>query len=223
MHESKSMKPKTTELDLLFKEWENSNPNYKGSFKRDGIIDENNFSKASSKLLFIAKEPNDPKQKSGDYRTWWTEGLKYGFSHRIAEWSYGILNGFPQYDMIRKDNSLLEQAILDISFMNIKKIGGKGSSEKEEILRYLRADFEYIHKEIKIIEPEVIITSLSWNSVRNGLFPEIIWYESGYSIAIGKFNNSKVIDFYHPSSRTAPAASYSLLQNVMNSSSFREL
>lgn len=43
---------KNQQLDLLFDEWENSNPLYKGKFVRDGILNEALFEKQKRKILF---------------------------------------------------------------------------------------------------------------------------------------------------------------------------
>lgn len=211
------------QLDKLFEVWEKQNIGYKGAFKKDGIIDEHLYAQSKPKILFIAKEPNDPKQKEGDYRKWWKEGIKYGFSLRIAEWAYGILNNFPQYDIVRRDSAGLDKAIQSIAFLNIKKNGGNGSSNENVILEHLNRNIDLIHQEIEIINPEIIIMGITWKSIRTSLFKNAQWNESGYSIAISNIGNSKVIDFYHPSSRTAPAASYSLMQNVFRSDSFKSL
>jgi hypothetical protein len=107
--------------------------------------------------------------------------------------------------------------------MNVKKSGGIGNSNRKIMMQHLSINFEFLHKQIGIINPEIIIIGLSWNELRDGLFPQIKWNQSGYDIEIGKINNSKVIDFYHPSSRTAPAASYCLLQNIVSSDKFKSL
>lgn len=217
------MNNKTIQLDELFDRWQNSNVDQKNAFKRDGINDEQKFENGKPKILFITKEPNDPKQEEGDYRKWWKSEIKYSFSIRIAEWSYGILNGFPEYDVVRRDLNGLLNALHSVAFMNIKKIGGKGISNDEVILETLKRDYKFIQDEIRIIEPDIIITGLSVKPIREELFKTIKWHESGYSIAIGKHNGVKVIDFYHPSSRTAPAASYSLLEKVITSKAFKQL
>lgn len=99
--ESRIMMNKTELLNDLFSIWEENTPGYKGKFVKDGIIDEEKFLVAPIKILFITKEPNNPAQKPGDFRDWWHEKFNGNFSHRIAEWSYGILNDFlPQYDDI---------------------------------------------------------------------------------------------------------------------------
>ena len=217
------MSSKTDQLNNLFTIWEKKHESYRSGFKRDGIVDEYLFTKTKTKILYITKEPNDPKQSAGDYREWWKEGVKYSFSHRIAEWSYGLLNNFPQYDDIRKNNKLINESILKIAFMNIKKSGGTGSSNYDIIMEHLEMNKEYIKEEIQIIDPDIIITGITWKETRKALFPNVVWKNSGYAVAIGRYNNAKVIDFYHPSSRTAPSASYSLLQNIVNSHNFKTL
>ena len=54
---------KNLKLNELFIDWERSIPEYQNKFISDGIIDENEFCNAKKKILFIAKEPNNPLQK----------------------------------------------------------------------------------------------------------------------------------------------------------------
>lgn len=214
---------KTELLNDLFDRWEKAIPEYQGKFVKDGIVDEQQFLPAPTKVLFIAKEPNNPKQDAGDFRDWWREEIAYTFSYRIAEWSYGLLNNFPQYDDIWTKKGSAHKAIQSIAFMNIKKSGGLGNSEYDRMMEHLEKNFDFLHQQIDIISPDIIITGTSWKELRNGLFPEVNWVNSGYGVAIGRHKNAKVIDFYHPSSRTAPSASYSLLQNIINADQFRQL
>jgi len=211
-------------LNKLFLVWK-KNYSESENFVKDGIVNEELFDKARTKILFITKEPNDPKQEGTDFREWWNEGVYYSFSYRIAEWSYGILNDFIPYDniWIKNDDSRALQAIQSIAFMNVKKSGGIGSSKEKDINKYIERDIEFIHKQIKIIDPEIIIIGMSWASTVDLLFPDLKWIKSGYAINLARFNESKVIDFYHPSARNGVAASYSLLQNVINTVAFKKL
>jgi len=219
------MDSKTEQLNALFQKWEEQVPKYQGHFVKDGIINEENFQDSNPKILFITKEPNNPNQDVGEFREWWKEELKYTFSRRIAEWSYGIINHFPIFDQILSDNEAKINALQQIAFMNVKKIGGGGSSEYERISKHIKMNYDFIHDEIRIIDPDIIILGISWKEIRTELFPDLKdkWIKSGYDIAIARFKKAKVIDFYHPSSRTAPASSYSLLQNIINSSAFKSL
>ena len=95
-----AFKNKTEQLNKLFDDWEINIPQYNRKFIRDGIINEECYQNASLKILFIAKEPNNPNQEADDARKWWEEDVYHPFGYRIAEWSYGLLNKFPVHDQI---------------------------------------------------------------------------------------------------------------------------
>lgn len=235
------MLTKTEQLNELFTEWKENL--YKNTnFSRDGINNEELYHAAKHKILFIAKEPNNSHDSTWDdksYQEWWQEKLYRSFSLRIAEWSYGLLNDFHPFKEITEDKR--KDAIHTIAFMNIKKSGvkditnvsilNKGDGSRSDYSKLLDLVQEpnhrkYIIKQINIIEPEIIITSFAtWLDLSDKLFSEykINWEESDYNIRIGKFNSTKVIDFYHPSAYIPPAASYSLLQNVVSSKQFKNL
>ncbi len=217
------MSNRTELINSLFNNWENEIPEYKNKFVKDGILNEDLYNTAKHKILFITKEPNNPKQESGDFREWWKDELYYTFSYRIAEWSYGILNDFPEYDIIWKTNGLAHNAIQHISLMNIKKNGGGGNSEYLRMMEHAKMNYKFLQRQLEIISPEVIILGTSWKELRNEVLPNITWKDSGYGIDIGRYGESKVIDFYHPSSRNAPAATYCLLQKIIESKSYCNL
>ena len=211
---------KTDQLNVLFKEWQKNAPEYN---VWDGVINEDLYKGANTKILFIAKEPNNPEQTAGDFREWWKNDIKYAFSYRIAEWSYGILNDFPEYDEIWKNKGTAHSTIQQIAFMNIKKVGGGGNANFDQLMDHAKKNTDYIQQEIGIIDPEIIILGNFWKGLRSVLFPNLEWKNSGYDRAIAKYQKSKIINFYHPSSRNAPSASYSLLQNIIRSKAFKKL
>lgn len=203
----------------LFPVWE-SQYSADEAFARDGVIDETLFESATKKVLFIGKEPNNPTQDLWDYREWWKAELKYSFSTRIAEWAYGILNNFPDYDTIWKDGFYnAHQALMSIAFMNLKKSGGTGNSSLEEMCTYAERDRDLIIKEINLINPDIIILGLSWEKLINSVFnrDEMGWTNTGHGVWKGNYNGADVIVFYHPSARNAPPAAYYLLEKVIKS------
>lgn len=222
------MSKKNAQLDQLFKAWKKEYGTHE-NFIKDGIISENRYEKARRKVLFIAKEPNDPDQKATDYREWWNRELRLGFSYRIAEWAYGFLNDFPVYDEIwpkvdgKYDSGRAMEAIQSIAFMNIKKSGGGGEANNNTIDEHLEKYSEHIKEQISIIAPEIIILGLSWNPKSQLIFPGIKWVDCGYQIPIAKYDELKIIDFYHPSARNAAQASYRLLKCVFEGDRFSEL
>lgn len=222
------MPTKTQKLNALFDEWEHSIPEYKGMFVRDGIINEQQYESSSPKILFITKEPNNPDQKVGevhDFRNWWNKGeIKYAFANRLAEWAYGIQHDFPEYDSILPDESSKQYSLQSIALMNLKKSGGGANADYNVIMTHLKRNYSFIHRQIEIISPDIIITAFStWPDVTKYLFPDIKLLSSGYVIQVGRLNKIKIIDFYHPSSRTAAAASYCLLHNIFKSEKFKKL
>ncbi len=79
---------------------------------------------------------------------------------------------------------------------------------------------DLVRDQLRLIVPEVVVMGLSWNGLRERLFPKIEWQPCGYDIPIGKWEGIKLIDFCHPSARNAPAASYCLLQKVIESKAY---
>jgi hypothetical protein len=216
----------TEKLNELFTKWENSIDSYKGIFVRDGIINEQEWNITTPKILFITKEANQyGKPAAGDFRDDWQNNIsKYPFAYRIAEWSFGIINNFPQFDNISKVPLLYHSILQRIAFLNIKKSGGIGTSSGFEIGRHLDQNLPFLYEEIEIIKPNIIILCLSFNPyIHLRLFKGCVWKSSGYEINVGKWNNCQLVDFYHPSCRNAPSASYSLLQNVFNSQVFKSM
>lgn len=106
--------------------------------------------------------------------------------------------------------------------MNIKKSGGKGTSEYNTMMDHATRNVGLINEQIEIISPDIIITGTSWSELRNCIFPCVEWQPSGYGIEIGKIRNSKIINFIILFSN-APAAAYSLLQNIIRSEKFKSL
>lgn len=203
------MDSKNNELNRLFDEWKSSRPEYKG-FKKDGIIDETKFD-LSPRILFICKEPNDKSLMEGDYREDWIAGLNYTFSRRIGEWAHGILNDFPRPDFGDVET---HKALKSIAFMNVKKTGGGSRANHVEILNSIKRDMNFLHREISIIDPRIIICSLGLSEITKSLFPEMFWIETGYNVLFAFKEDRVWVDFYHPSIPAPGSMSYTLLERV---------
>jgi hypothetical protein len=218
---------KMEELKKFFEDWKREFNIFDSDFYPDGIINESLYDscKPGHRILVIAKEPNASNHDQNGDRSFITEWdnkkAEYPFACRISEWVYGILHDFPAYDLMK--GQTLEY-LRHISFMNVKKSGGKGFADRENIYEMVSKHKEYIIKEINIINPDIIILGLSFDEeLIRQIFGRLEWRPSGYSINIAKFGDSKVINFYHPSARNAAPASYSLMQNVIRSDAFRNL
>ena len=207
-------------IDHLLDEWakEFSTGN---KFIRDGIINEELFSKSKIKILFIAKEPNSrnhTNEIAWDFRNWWQEpNLKYSFSQTLDLWAYGLLNNFPEIVEPR------ENCLSQVAFMNVKKNCGGAETSRDQMLSAINMNREFVKKQIALIQPEIIITCFSADhSLVKSLF-EIELEDALYGIHIGKFQNSKLVSFYHPSMRAPNIMSYVLLKEIINSAKFKQL
>lgn len=221
---------KTERLNKLFEKWQErnstNNPELQSGFKLDGIINEQEFNKQEKKLLFIAKEPNDPEWNGGDYRKEWPDKANYRFADRIAALAYGCLNDFPPLSDYRKDEATNKSKMLQaVAFMNLKKTGGGGQANNDLIANIISNEKDLIIQEIEIIEPDIIIGGIGINSPYwKILFNDELSLENcGYDVRVGTWRKTKVIEFYHPSIRATPAMLYCLLQQVMSSHKYGDL
>lgn len=202
----------SNEMDMLFNEMEADFPSYNGKLIKDGIINNELFSKAKIKLLFITKEPNDPAQTSWSLSDWMNTEMKYSFAKRIAEWSYGILNDFPPISTFELTE--LHKSLKSIAIINIKKTGGKSNSDLDEIVSHLKQNKTYLLKQIRMIKPDLIIGGIGHVKYWSYLFDNIEFKDSGYDIKFADYNGIRILDYYHPSYRVPKAMSYALLKVV---------
>ena len=172
------MVSKSEQLEQLFIEWEVAQENEpdssweltrggknitKGHFRRDGIIDEAVFSKEKRKVLFISNEANDdeysakfnPKPNNiDDYRKYYETGHDdwNGKMRKHTSAIYKVIAGIGINEMSDSD-AAIHYAVMDLN----KRGGGanvKGALHIKEYCRYYK---EFIRKEIKIINPDVVV------------------------------------------------------------------
>lgn len=189
----------TEKLNQLFEEWQDEIADYKGRFIKDGIINEDEWLKTSTKILFIAKEANQyGKQTAGDFRAdWKNNDSNYPFAFRIAEWSFGILNDFPVFDKIFPKSTYYHEFLQKISFLNIKKTGGVGNSNGGVIGQNVDRNQKFLLNEIQIISPDIIILCLSFDrTIPEKIFGQINWQSSGYDIKIARWKSLRLPDHH---------------------------
>ena len=214
---------KTEKLDELFDRWVKEISELAGKFHKDGIINESIYERQKTKLLFITKEPNDPNQTEGDFREWWSQSIKYSFSHRICEWAFGLQKGFPPVTELRYDNQERTAIMKSIAFMNLKKNGGASTANHDVIKDTILKQQRLILEEINVIEPDIIIGGIGDIMFWKLLFPEIEFKDSGFDIKVARVDSLKLINFYHPSYQVPRAMTYCLLHSVFTSNIFTNL
>ena len=152
-------------------------------------------------------------------------GPGYNIWYRVVEWIYGILNttssSIARYspDKISFDKSedKPNEWLSQVAIVNIKKSGGRSTSNYDEIKAYALADKEEIIKELELLDPDIIVcgaTAETLNGICGGFVgPDRCdnWYY--YSDVIGD-RERLFIDFYHPANRYPTLLNYYGLVNI---------
>lgn len=208
-------------LQNIHKTWKERLHTEKSGYVVDGVLNHELYKSSMPKICFLCKEANYRGIDMVDSTLWYSEGGFGQFSSRLQEWAHGILEGFPAIQRITYDQKRI--SLLKTAIVNVKKTGGLGVADDEVIAEHALAHGDLLRLQLHEIKPNIIILGVSTQRTRSALFPEVVWAQSGYYCDIANWNGIKLIDFYHPSSRNAPAASYSLLQNIIGSEVFRNL
>ena len=144
--------------------------------------------------------------------------------YRVTEWTYGLLNTTaeriaryaPDRISFEESKERPNEWLGQIAIVNLKKSGGKSSSNYGEISAYAAADREEIIRELELLDPDIIVcgsTADALNSICSFIGPERCdnWYY--YSDAIGG-RKRLFIDYYHPANRYPPLLNYYGLVNI---------
>lgn len=133
----------------------------KAHFRRDGIIDNEVFSKETCKILFISSEANDDEYSAktnatpntvDDYIMYHkTRYDDWGgkMRERLAE-IYKVLNHIERSSLANPD------AVLHFAVMDINKRGGRSTVDDDHVANYCHVYASFIRKEIEIINPDVV-------------------------------------------------------------------
>jgi len=190
----------------LFKKWRRRQIHKGKPFITDGAIDPEKWKRTDSRILFLAKESYGDKdsQESWDLcelvREW--NGLKYKFWRTLGYWAFGIQNTTPTSipDFPGTDNNEMKpeviNAVLESAIANIKKSGGKSSSDDEELQMYIDSDGDLIKQQIDQLDPKVIVCCYVWGLVKH------LWNNPKEVTEYIYYAENRVfIDYWHPSNR----------------------
>ena len=179
-------------------------------FIPDGIVDKEQWDKLpyEKRILFVLKEAytdtsdHNPEALNERLKNWgpWGKGNWY----RICEWTRGIQE--TEKERIAKfipctDRNMGNSLLKKIAVMNIKKSGGKSSSNSAEISAYANADAEEIKREIELINPGIVVCGATFGDLNRitgkSIASEFNHNRYYFSNVIGH-NERLFIDFHHP-------------------------
>lgn len=184
-----------------------------------------NAEAAGTKIAFILKEAYG-EEADWSLSEWLRKtGPKSNIWYRVVEWVYGLKNTTcekiarytPENISFEKSEDKPNEWLSQIAVVNLKKSGGKSSSDEGEIKAYAKADKEEIIRELEILDPDVIVcggTAGALDSICDGRIKAKHcdnWYY--YSDVIGS-RERLFIDYYHPANRYPALLNYYGLVNI---------
>ena len=199
---------------------------------KDGIICPKKFGKhpkSKHRILWILKEANDPDGGGWSLKDFLatrvdeSEGL---FSYKrwsatfglVIKVSYGLLNGYIDYDKIEDDLKKASDILDYIAIINIKKVPGGSRAYLSSIAKEMNP--QVILKQINEIKPDIVIGGNTlWILAKNNLFLQ----ESDLSKkSWGIYKNDVLwVDAYHPNNTTVTHEEYySQIINLANKTKF---
>lgn len=181
-----------------------------------GVVDEKAYRKVYPKIVFLLREPHSG---SGGFSI--PEGLKrnvmkglnkqplergYMYTWRqVGVWAYALIYGFESYHILKNDY-IVAQGLQAVGMTNLKKTGGKARCNSKQIATYTKNEKELWLKELKVMKPDIVITSNYHDVVNNSSLEKFILKTIDnkpfyYSILKLDGLNSIILDFWHPNNR----------------------
>jgi hypothetical protein len=152
---------KELEFDKLFNEWQaEQSKNGLSKFCKDGIINEEIYSRERIKVLILSNEAND--EKNGDNLSDRREDFRKYSSREEKDWWHGKMRqrSSEMYKLIVGAAEMSNpKAASHFAVMNLNKSGGGSTTDIKKLELYCNNYKSFILKELEIIEPDIIIWS----------------------------------------------------------------
>jgi hypothetical protein len=182
-----------------------------------GVVDEAIYTNTYPKIVFLLKEPNSednnwslPKglqRNVGNALNNKAMDKKYMVTWRQAgAWAYGIAYGFNTYNQLKKD-IFVAKGLQTLAMTNLKKTGGKGSSNMRLIAKFAIRDSSIWREELRIMNPDLIICGGTYGLVVKvlGLACNLLLAEGSekyyYSFLELDGKKAVILSFWHPNAR----------------------
>src|SRR3989344_1605696 len=144
---------RSNKLEDLFAEWVKSYPaTHQGDFHRDGIVHEGLYLREATRVLYIVLEPNSKggrydQHRGADLRILWGDiGLGKSFDLNLARWTAILLDGATKY--FTPDAEHAKQQLRRVAIVNLKKLAGSGTANREAISVHAWRDKDYLRRQV---------------------------------------------------------------------------
>lgn len=203
------------EHKALMVEWKKKYP-VDAKFIEDGIVNPDIWHQQENRILFFLKEAYGASEFSLTkalnentpfYTTWKPTAV---LINTLLETTPSYIPTFQDLEKYKEDKDVLKK----IAVVNIKKVYGTSSSKEDNLEIYLKQDFNELQKQIKFINPTIIVCG----GTKKLLDKHNFW--AGFEEVIGTdqmvYTNQKtvLIDFWHPSYRVSHLMMHYTLGNI---------
>ncbi|MCH8011026.1 MAG: hypothetical protein IIA61_03605 [Candidatus Marinimicrobia bacterium] len=208
-------------------------------FVNCGLVNEDLYSNARTKVLWLLKDPNDPEPDDiKDWKPWNLPeqirvNIKEKYWARRIMWkvvgalTYGMQQSdFPPFRTCYDSEAMnICNGLGMIGVTNLKKSGGGGSSKNIEILTVAREDIDLWTEEIRIMAPHIVICGGIYGYIKKplGLFDKLL--QAGGRYAIHNFDGHQCIllDMHHPAYRVSVALMFAFFKDCIEELRFKGL
>jgi hypothetical protein len=189
--------------DELLNRWSAESRHVGKGFIRDGIIDPDRWAACPRKVLLLLKEAYESEAEKKGYdlckliRDEW-EGPKHNIWWNASYWCLAAQSiEFPP-PLPSDDKGYVDatKALLASSVVNVKKSDGRSFSDNVNLKEYTTNDKEYIKKQIKLIDPQIVICGNTWSFVE-GFWPSAKLVSDLVYVVDGRI----FIDYWHPANQ----------------------
>jgi hypothetical protein len=196
------MQPYNYQITELFKEWKQREGHLSNSsFIEDGIIDPVRWQKSKTKVLFILREAYQEGGETSGFNLVKNlkeeEGEKKGKStwRNLAKWAALLTDNvtWNEEKNLPREWSKYQEAFLSTAIINVKKSGGRNTTDIEEIKKFAIDDEDLLLRQIEIIDPDIICCCGVFGSVKR-FWPAM--EQIGHRLY--ETEKYKIIDFWHP-------------------------
>lgn len=182
----------------------------------DGIVDPEQY----EGILFLLKEAygKGEKKDSWDLCQWLATGKPKKMWVHVAKWVHGLRNTTKDRvePYVRKlTEEERREALRKIAVVNVKKVDGKSSSDKENLTGYVKENAGLLRREIELAQPRIVVCGNTFDHLMTifGIEQERNcdnWY---YWLNLGNLGMVLVLDYCHPAVRYPALLTYYGLVN----------
>lgn len=208
------------QLDQLYKPYQSG----RAHFVPCGLVDEDLYSQARTRVLWLLKEPNDPelitwnlpeqirvdvREKSWAGRIMWkvVGALTYGMQQ----------SDFPPYRTSYDNEANICNGLGMIGVTNLKKSGGGSSSKDDEIRAAAKEDVDLWTEEIRIMAPHLVICGGTYTYIKKplGLIDKQLQVGSRYAVYDFGGHQCVLLHMLHPAYRISGALLYAFFKDCI--------